>query len=143
MGEAQQLAIPGRYEAISDACGFVITGARKAGLGTDAVFHVQLACDEACTNVIEHSYGAEDIGDLHISWEFDEQFFIITIRDNGRPFVPEDTPKVHMPTKNETIEQLQIGGLGLHFMHKLMDEIRFNYDKKQGNKLVMIKRRPE
>lgn len=142
MGQSHQLSIPGRYEAISDACGFVIKGARQAGFTDDDVFHIELACDEACTNVIEHSYGAEDVGDLRITWEFDAQFFIITIRDNGRPFTPEDTPEVHVPTKDETIDKLQIGGLGLHFMHKLMDEIQFHYDEDHGNKLVMIKRRP-
>jgi serine/threonine-protein kinase RsbW len=143
MGKARKLSIPGRYEAISDACGFVIKGAKQAGFTDDDVFHIELACDEACTNVIEHSYGAEDVGELQIEWEFDDRFFIITICDNGRPFTPEDTPKVHVPTKDETIDQLQIGGLGLHFMHKLMDQVLFDFDKEHGNKLIMMKRRPK
>jgi anti-sigma regulatory factor (Ser/Thr protein kinase) len=39
--------------------------------------------------------------------------------------------------------QLQIGGLGLHFIRNLMDEVHFTFDREQGNTLIMVKKRSQ
>jgi serine/threonine-protein kinase RsbW len=69
MASPKKLTIPGRFDRIREACDFVIEGAEEAGFDPDEVFRIQLACDEACTNIIEHAYGAEDVGEIRISWE--------------------------------------------------------------------------
>jgi anti-sigma regulatory factor (Ser/Thr protein kinase) len=38
------------------------------------------------------------------------------------------------------LDSLNEGGLGLYFMRKLMDEVRFEYVPGQGNRLTMLKR---
>ena len=43
---------------------------REVGLDEDFIFKVELACDEACTNVIQHAYGGEDLGPIRIAWDF-------------------------------------------------------------------------
>jgi serine/threonine-protein kinase RsbW len=141
MATPNSLTVPGRYDQIAPICDFVAQAAEKAGFDDDTVFHVQLACDEACTNVIEHSYGAENVGDITVSCQVQSSGFTVTIRDHGRPFDPNDIAEPQVPTNNNDMDRLKVGGLGIHFMRKLMDEVRFTFDQK-GNTLTLIKRLP-
>jgi serine/threonine-protein kinase RsbW len=136
---SQEVTIPGRHDRVIDVCKFVISGARQVGFDEDELFRIELACDEACTNVIEHAYGGDDQGPIRVIWEFDGGAFIITIYDHGRYFDPDSVPKPQIPESPDQFDQLKIGGLGIHFMRSLMDEIRFESDTGAGNKLVMVK----
>jgi anti-sigma regulatory factor (Ser/Thr protein kinase) len=40
----------------------------------------------------------------------------------------------------ELTSQMRIGGLGLHFIRNLMDEVSFSSDRLRGNELVMVKK---
>lgn len=151
MGKKRVLTLPGRYDNIKKICEFAAGGAREAGLDEDAVFHVELCCDEASTNIIEHAYGAEDVGKITITYQYSDRAFTLTLRDNGRAFDPEAVPPPPLPDiadllpeppPNEMINSLQIGGLGLHFMRNLMDEVHFQFDKQHGNTLTMVKKIP-
>jgi serine/threonine-protein kinase RsbW len=132
-------SVPGRYDQVAIVCQFVVAGAEKSGFGIDEIFQIELACDEACTNVIEHAYGGEERGDILVTWDFSAGAFTITIVDEGRPFDPDEVPKPKIPVNADDLDDLQIGGLGIHFMRKLMDEVHFHMDDKRGNRLVMVK----
>ena len=150
MDEGRTLRVPGRYEQIRTICEFVSDGAREAGLDEDAIFQVELSCDEACTNIIEHAYGAEDVGDITVTYQFTGDEFKIILRDNGRSFDFDAVPPPSLPGEpaensteppsDEAIQNLQVGGLGIHFMRNLMDDICFSHDEQKGNTLVMIKK---
>ena len=135
----QQFSIPGRYDRIIDVCQFVVSGAEQAGFSTDDLFKIELACDEACTNVIEHAYLGENVGEIRATWQFKDGALIITIADDGQAFNPQDVPEPNVPADPEELESLRIGGLGIHFMRNLMDEVHFFFEKGKGNRLVMIK----
>lgn len=139
MGKTREFTIAGRYDQVSVACEFVAEGAEEAGFNLDEVFRIQLACDEACTNIIQHAYGGEDLGEISVAWQFDEKAFTIILRDNGRSFDPRDIPKPVIPGNPDEVDDLKIGGLGFHFMRKLMDEIHFDPDHSEGNTLTMVK----
>ncbi len=140
------LTVPGRYDQIQKIVAFVTQGAREAGLDEDAIFHVELCCDEACTNIIEHAYGGEDVGMIRVRYELLADAFKMIIQDNGRPFDPDQVPPPSLPTvpansaADSTLSQPQIGGLGLHFMRKLMDEVQFSFNAGGENTLIMIKK---
>ncbi|MCI0397761.1 MAG: ATP-binding protein [Chloroflexi bacterium] len=142
MGKQHEFTIPGRYDRIGEVCDFVAAGAEEAGLEPDDVFRVQLACDEACTNIIEHAYGAENKGEIEVIWQYSKDVFTITIHDHGEPFDPDEVPQPIVPTDANDMDNLKIGGLGIHFMRSLMDEVYFSFDDNRGNTLVMIKRLP-
>lgn len=138
MGNQSQLTVPGRYDQIRQICQFVVAGAKQAGLDDDAIFQVELACDEACTNVIEHAYGGENRGELDIVWSYDDRAFTITIYDQGKTFDPQSVPQPNLPIVDDPTN-LKVGGLGIYFMRKLMDEISYRFDESKGNTLVMRK----
>lgn len=139
MGVKHVLTVPGRYEEIQKICQFVADGAVESGLNETAVFHIELACDEACTNIIEHAYGGEDKGDINISWQLKDAAFTITFHDNGRSFDPDAVPKPTLPPTPPDIDNVKVGGLGIHFMRQLMDDVHFDFDEKEGNTLVLVK----
>lgn len=140
MGNKDTLTISGQYDHIKQVCEFVSAGAQQAGFDDDTVFKVELACDEACTNIIEHAYGGEGGGDITITWEATPQSFTITLHDNGRSFNPDtvEDPAFVKPNTNPDPDKLKVGGLGIHFMRNLMDEMHYQFDK-QGNTLIMVK----
>ncbi len=139
MGQSRRLIVPGRFERLTEIAAFVTQAAREAGLNDDEVFHVEMAVDEACSNVIEHAYATKggDI-DLACSCPANGQFEVV-IRDSGQPFDPAEAPKPNVGTPPDP-ENLSEGGLGLYFMRKLMDEVRFEYVPGQDNRLTMRKR---
>jgi serine/threonine-protein kinase RsbW len=143
MSDKRVLTFPGRYEKIKQICQFVAHGAAQAGLDETAIFHVELACDEACTNIIEHAYGGEDVGEIIVSWHIKGSQFTVTLHDNGRSFDPENVPPPPIPADNPSeadVEKLKVGGLGIHFMRNLMDEVTFEFDQKKGNTLTLVKK---
>ncbi len=143
MSKKHTLTLPGRYENVPQLCHFVAAGAAQAGMDTSAVFHVELACDEACTNIIEHAYGAEGVGNIVVIWQVDGDLFIITLHDTGRAFEPSTIPPPPISdaerTKPDAAQSLKIGGLGVHFMRKLMDDVRYSFDE-DGNTLTLVKK---
>lgn len=140
MFDDQQFDAPANYDSISLICEFATSSARKSGLGGDQLFHIELAVDEACTNIVEHAYEGDGHGRIYIACDSaaldGEKFFIIRLRDNGKPFDPRSIPP---PCCESNGQPLQVGGLGVHFMRKMMDRIRFNFSK-GWNELYMYKK---
>jgi anti-anti-sigma factor len=135
MDDVHRLKISGRYDNIPLITEFVGEAARAAGLDEDAVFHCQMAVDEACTNVIEHAYGGNGKGDIEITCHVSPGKCVISILDTGLPFDPVSIPD-RKPTAD--VDQIEPGGVGLHLMRKLMDEVTFHFSD-QGTTLVMVK----
>ena len=135
MAEVRQISVRGRYESIPTITHFVGEAAQAAGLSEKDTFHCQMAADEACTNVIEHAYGKEDAGDIEIVCLIEPGVCTIRIADQGHPFDPDSIPA---PKISSNIGEIQPGGIGLHLMRELMDEVRFEFNER-GNLLTMVK----
>lgn len=136
MADVRHLIVRGRYENIPTITSFVGEAAEAAGFGESGVFHCQMAVDEACTNVIEHAYGGEDLGDIQITCTVEPGTCQVEVFDRGEPFVPDEIPE---PRLQATIEDLKPGGIGLHLMRQVMDTVEFSFTD-SGNRLLMIKR---
>lgn len=138
MATVRQRTFPGRFDSLADIGEFVSQAANEAGFDERNVYHVELAVDEACTNIIEHAYGGEGRGDIECVCRIDDDGLTVVLRDRGRPFDPQCVPE---PDLNASIEECKIGGLGLYFTRQLMDEVRFEFPPDAGNRLTMVKHR--
>lgn len=139
MPKKQEIVVPGRFAEIKTLCQFLTKGAAAAGMDETTLFHIELACDEACTNIIEHAYGGEDMGVIYASWQVKDGEFIITLHDHGRSFNPDDIPT---PPTEQNPDNIKAGGLGVHFMRQLMDSVTYHFDDNHGNTLIMTKKLP-
>lgn len=129
-------AFPGRYASLAEISDFVLEAAREADLDEKACYAVQTAVDEACSNIIQHAYGGEGKGEIICSVEPSTRGLTIILKDFGKPFHPDQVPD---PDLNASLFQRKIGGLGLYFIRKYMDEIRFDFSAHDGNQLTMVK----
>jgi serine/threonine-protein kinase RsbW len=127
---------PGRYESLANIGEFVVQAAKDAGLDPNAVYAVELAVDEACSNIIDHAYGGENIGVMHCSIVVESGKLTVILRDQGRPFDPDSVPE---PILNVPLEDLKIGGAGLFLIHKMMDEVHYESLPETGNVLTLVK----
>lgn len=124
-------------ERLGEISEFVERAARASGLNEDKTYDVQMAVDEACTNVINHAYRGRSDGRIEIVCEPSPSEFVVTIRDWGKRFDPK---KVAKPKTGDPLQRRKIGGLGLFFMYKMMDRVKFSFSQDQGNVLVMSKK---
>jgi serine/threonine-protein kinase RsbW len=108
----------------------------RAGVDSKQKLRIELAMEEALVNVIRHAYG-EKVGKIEIFFRSDGSQVEITICDWGPPFDPlAGAPEVSI---DATLEEREIGGLGVYLMRQLMDEVRY---AREGttNLLTLIKR---
>ncbi len=117
------LEVPAKLNSLAAISSFVVSAAQAAGLDEHAVWEVQLAVDEAATNVIVHAYGDHNLeGMVWVEVAHTATHFQISLRDQGQPFDPARVPE---PDLVSPLEQRKTGGLGLFLMRKLMDDVRF------------------
>jgi len=133
-----KMTFPARFEFLDEIREFVAQVAREGGFTEKEIYSIQLAADEAASNIIEHAYEGISNADLDIACDMQGEMIIITMRDTGASFDPS---KVKQPNLKADLSERQIGGLGLYLMRKIMDEVRYVSDAKTGNLLTMIKRR--
>ncbi|MFM8322721.1 MAG: ATP-binding protein [Chloroflexota bacterium] len=132
-----------QFENLDLVRDFVAEAAEACGLEPAAVYGVQLAVDEAFTNIIEHAYGGESDEKIRCDCRIERSALVISLCDCGKPFNPLDVPA---PDLQADLEEREVGGLGLYFMNKLMDDVQFAFGKepetgKTCNILTMVKRK--
>jgi len=127
---------PAQFEVLEAIREFVAEAARQACMDEKDVYNVQLAADEAASNIIEHAYAGIPDGQIEISTLINPESLVISMRDQGKRFDPSE---VADPDLEAALEDRAAGGLGLFFMRKLMDEVRFEWRPETGNLLTMVK----
>jgi serine/threonine-protein kinase RsbW len=144
------LTVTGQFKNLKKVLGFVQKAAYKAGFSEADNYKIQLAVDEAFTNIIEHAYEGKEVGKIECSYKITDQDLIIQLIDYGRAFDPES---IESPDFNTDLVNRKTGGLGLYFIYQLMDEVKFKtisdadnlmkpgFPIQPCNVLVMTKRR--
>ncbi|HEY0646344.1 ATP-binding protein [Phenylobacterium sp.] len=103
----------------------------KAGASMSAVSAVMVAADEVLSNALDHS-GAQAIT---VTAAVRGGRVMVEVADDGAPFDPTLAPA---PDTSLPVGERQIGGLGVHLVRQLMDEVR--YERVDGhNKLSFSK----
>ncbi len=102
-------------------------------------FQVNLVIEELWLNVLNygHDGGCHEVLIRLVS---EDESLTIEITDDGKPFDPLE----QAPVPNTTGELLdrKIGGLGIHLVRTMMDELE--YRREEGkNHLILVKRRDE
>jgi serine/threonine-protein kinase RsbW len=138
METRQTLIFPGQFDSLALISEFVTRAAEAAGLDARAVYAVQMAVDEACSNIIEHAYGGEGRGTIKCTCRINDDGLTVILLDHGRPFDPTIAPE---PNLNASLQDRDAGGLGLYFIRQLMDKVHFEFKPDLGNELTMVKRK--
>lgn len=128
-----------KFEYLDEIREFVGRVARAGGFSEREIYNIQLASDEAASNIIEHAYAGVSDGYIEISCEVKNGVMTIILVDHGIPFDPSEVPA---PDLTADLSERKIGGLGIYLMRKLMDEVHYKAEPaKNRNTLTMIKRK--
>jgi serine/threonine-protein kinase RsbW len=115
---------------------FVAEVGKDLDMEESAIYHLTLAVDEACSNIIRHGYGGQS-GKIEITVEPVEGGVQTVVRDWGVPFEPDAIP---VPDITAPLDRRPKGGLGLFIIRQVMDEVQFEFGTQTGNTLTMVKR---
>ena len=111
----------------------------EGSLSIQHIYQLNLVLDELITNIVSYGYDADQPHEIHLRLRAEPGRLMAVLSDDGKPFNPlEEAPAAVL---EGSIEDRPIGGLGIHFMRTLMDEVA--YERAQGhNRLTLIKHLP-
>jgi anti-sigma regulatory factor (Ser/Thr protein kinase) len=93
---------------------------------------IKLAIDEACSNVIKHAYGGDATKKIVVKYTVTKNLFKVIIEDSGIKAQIEFM-------QGRSLNDVRPGGLGIHFIRRVFDGLRFDEKKKKGNRLILSK----
>jgi len=114
----------------------VLSFGKEHGLSDDAVWEIRLVLEEVVTNIISYGYEDGSAHEIDVSIVNEEEEIAVIIRDDARPFNLLDHPR---PDFEISLEDRGIGGMGIHMVREIMDEI--NYKREDGGNLLVMKKR--
>lgn len=129
------ITVSADLSSLPAALAYVTDALRALGLSPKAVQEMELAVDEAVTNVVLHGYAGTE-GWIRLSCErAGEGVAVVAIEDAAPPFDPTTTPS---PDLEGDADERPIGGLGVHFIRTMTDEM--TYECRDGiNVLKLLK----
>lgn len=131
-----QLKIPSQSDNLAIIRDVVAKVASRVGFDTDEASKIELAVDEACTNVIKHAYANNSNQMIEVSIKVDQKKLIIIVADKGKGFNPDE---IKLPDLNKSIKEGRKGGLGLCLIKTLMDKVEFEIKPGSKTQVKMIK----
>ena len=121
--------VPCREEQWQVLKGTIHTFGMCAGLDKKALKQFEVAAEEAVVNILHYSRATE----IEMVLSIQHSAFSIQLSDDGIAF----DPTAHIPNGKATDER-QVGGLGIHLIRQLVDEIRYER-KDEKNILELVK----
>jgi anti-sigma regulatory factor (Ser/Thr protein kinase) len=97
---------------------------------------MSVALDELLANAVSHGLAGREAGEVTVEAGVDEERVTLTLTDDGPPFDPfaQEAPDTTLP-----VEDRPIGGLGLHLVPRLVDEV--SYERRDDcNVVVLVKK---
>ena len=131
------LELESKLEALGQISAALESFGEEQEWGAELQFHVQLVLDELASNVIEHGYGAGG-GRFWITIESRAEELRIEVVDEARAYDPlSEAPEAMLEAG---VAEREVGGLGVHIVKQLMDELE--YRREDGkNRLTLLKKR--
>jgi len=109
--------------------------AETEGIATPVRRSVNLVLDELLNNVISYAFANDADHEIEVGFELSNDRLSVTISDDGVPFNPfAGSP----PDTGLSIEQREMGGLGIHLVRKMMDEVSYNR-RTARNVVILVK----
>lgn len=135
------ITLPANLDSLYESMSFVVSHARNLGFDDEKIGEIKLALEEVLVNIYKYAYRNSDLdGTVEITCKLsDAQDFVIQIIDSGVPF---DILTVQEPDVTAEIDDREIGGLGIFFVRRLVDDVRYRREGGE-NILTLMLHRPQ
>ncbi len=108
------------------------------GLAPRLVHDLNLALEEILTNIISYGYPDNREHEIKVRLSVQPGEVKAEVEDDGQPFNPLEASE---PDTAQSLQERTIGGLGIHLVRKLMDNLEY---KRQGDRnLLTIKKKTQ
>ncbi|KAB2905689.1 MAG: ATP-binding protein [Anaerolineae bacterium] len=134
------LEIPADLNNLEVVRDFVREQVTDFALSEEALEDLILAVNEAATNVIVHGYRYKPgMIQIEIKGGLDDSLHVC-IRDQAPLFDPTNIPP---PDLSLPLEKRPFGGMGVHLIKTLTDEVKYCITSQGGNELTLVKKQRE
>ena len=96
---------------------------------------IDLALEEAVTNIIMYAYPEGEKGTAELTVEVADGQICATLIDSGTPFNPLQQQEANLDV---SLEERKIGGLGIHLIREIMDVVEYAYE--DGRNVLKMKK---
>jgi anti-sigma regulatory factor (Ser/Thr protein kinase) len=117
-----EVRILNRWDDMPIATSMVSRFGAENGLAPAVLHDLNVVLDEAVNNIIAHAYADGAQGEITVRLELRPDAVDMVIEDRGRPFDPLQVPA---PDLAAPLRARKVGGLGVHFMRSLMDDVAY------------------
>ena len=129
-----QLRFPARAAELKKIRDSIREAVEGCGCSAKSTADIVLAIDEACQNIIRHAYRGDSDNVIEIEVEHQGDGLVFTLADQA-PAIDASL------VKPRDLDDIRPGGLGTHFISRVMDEVEFSRPASgRGNLLRMVRR---
>lgn len=131
------MVLTAEVSRLDEVIRFVNDELEQHDLPMKAIMQIDIAVDEIFGNIANYAY-APDVGEaaVWVEVEQDPPCAVLRFIDRGRPFNPLQQKE---PDVTLSLEERQIGGLGIYMVRKSMDEVAYAYE--DGQNILTIRKR--
>ncbi len=108
----------------------------RAGLSDEQCRDLEVALDEACTNVVRYAFAEAARGEMTVVFSDAAEAVAVEVRDRGKPFDPKEGARI---AEEKRAHDPASGGMGLGLMRQLADEVHYKRTERKGNCLTLMK----
>lgn len=138
------LHVPARYSYLRIVRQAIVDICARARASRIDVAQLEMAVDEACANIIEHSYGGENPVNDHTSESLGLKLNLlqysdridVKIYDFGKGF---DFQSYTFPAPEGYLEEKKTRGLGMFIIHQFVNEMTYERNTPRGNYLKLTR----
>ena len=106
----------------------------EQGVDGQAVYITNLAIEEMGTNLLKYGYDDAARHQILLRLELQPGTLVLVLEDDGHEFNPLNAPE---PDVHLTAEERDPGGLGIHLVRRLAQDIR--YERHEGRNRLTVK----
>ena len=108
---------------------------QASGLSEACITDINICLDELFTNIVSYGFSDDLEHIIQLTMNLDDRVLTVNIEDEGIAFNPLEKEEPEIP---DDLIDVRIGGLGIHIVTKLMDDIR--YVRKRGRNKVTLRK---
>jgi serine/threonine-protein kinase RsbW len=109
----------------------------KVGFSYEEIEDMKVAVAEACNNAVVHAYEPGRTGRMDVTFELLEAGIRISVKDEGASFNYTEKVQQAQSLHEQTLDEANIGGLGIYLMQALMDEVEVKSNG--GTEVILTK----
>ena len=128
-----EIAIANELEAIVAAAEKIDAFCEEREISPEIAYAVNLSIDEILTNTISYGYDDDEPHRIEIIVRLESDSLVVEIVDDSAPFDLSATPEANVEA---SLEERDVGGLGLFLVHQMMD--RVEYERIEGRNIVTL-----